>query len=161
MDQNVTQATAPNPSIADIRAAQNFPLAVIAGLAAALAGAVLWAAATVTTHMQLGIVSVGIGLLIGYAIRKTGHGIDDKFRYLGAACAVLGCAVGTVLTDVALLADYKHVPLMDVTQSLQPGQIPTMIKVFAKPMDGIFVLISVYEAFKVSRRWKVTKPTKN
>ena len=158
MDPTVSPApTAPARNVAELRAAQNFPLAVAAGIAAAIAGAVLWAAITVETHMQIGIVSVGVGLLIGWAIREAGHGIDDKFRYLGALCAVFGCALGAVLVDVGLFAEYKQIPVTDALTHLNPQAIPALLKAFFKPMDLLFYAIAIYEAYKVSVKWKVRK----
>ena len=142
-------------SVAELRSAQNLPLAVIAGIAAAVIGACLWAAATVMTHMQLGIVAVGIGLFIGYAIRETGKGIDDSFRYLGAGCALFGCALGTVLSDLAFLAEYKGMPVTDVFRSASVPLLQKLVPAFFHPMDLLFYAIAIYEAYKVSRKWRV------
>src|SRR5262245_137107 len=84
-------------SIEDIRRAQRFPLAVVAGIGAALVGAVLWAAVTVATDTELGLMAIVLGFLVGRAIREAGRGIDTKFGILGAACALGGCLLGNLL----------------------------------------------------------------
>ena len=91
------QATAPAAralAVEQIRAAQNFTLAIPAGLVAALLGAGLWAAFTVATEMQLGLIAIAIGYVVGQAIQRVGKGIDTKFGVLGALCALFGCVLG-------------------------------------------------------------------
>jgi hypothetical protein len=66
----MTQA-AMNPAVAlaQLRSRQNFGRAVPAGIAAALAGAAVWAVTVFATEMKLGLIAVLIGAFVVYAIR--------------------------------------------------------------------------------------------
>ena len=110
----------PGLSIEQVRAQQNFPLAVIAGVSAALLGAVLWAAVTVTTEYKLGLMALAVGYIAGQAIRLAGQGVDAKFGYLGAACGFLGCAAGDILSNIAFFAHAKSLSLVQTLNILTP-----------------------------------------
>lgn len=143
--------------IAKIRAEQNFPLAVAAGLATALAGAVLWAVVTVVTKMELGLMAVAIGYLVGQGIRATGKGIDQKFAILGAACALLGCVVGNFLSVIAFFAQLKHFSFFAVLGSFDFGLYQRLMTISFQPMDLLFYGIAIYEGYRFSLRYKLNK----
>ena len=150
------QATAPAAAhalaIEQIRAAQNFTLAIPAGLVAALLGAGLWAAFTVATEMQLGLIAVAIGYVVGQAIRRVGKGIDTKFGVLGALCALFGCVLGNSLSALAFVAQAKHVSTFDL---LSPAIMIRATTMFAQPMDLLFYGIAVYEGYRFSFRYRL------
>ena len=56
---------------AAIRAQQNFGLAAAAGLGAALVGAIAWAIVTVITQMELGLMAIAVGYIVGQTIKET------------------------------------------------------------------------------------------
>ena len=149
-----TAPAAQGVSVAEIRAAQNFALAVPAGLAAALVGAGVWAAFTVATEMQLGLIAIAIGYVVGQAIRHAGKGIDPKFGVLGAVCALIGCALGNTLSALAFVAQAGHVPMLNL---LDPGLIIRATTAFAQPMDLVFYGIAIYEGYRFSFRYRLTK----
>ena len=131
---------------------ENFPLAVAAGLAAAVAGALIWAAVTVVTQTELGIIAVAIGYLVGLAIKTVGHGRSRKFGILGAVCGLFGCVLGSLLSDVAFYADQMHIPYMEVPGALNMSLIGKLVSVFFSPMDLLFYAIAVYEGYRFSFR---------
>ena len=65
----------------------NNPLAIIGGLIAALVGAAIWAAITVETGYQIGYMAVGVGFLVGFAVRIFGKGTTQAFGIIGAVLA--------------------------------------------------------------------------
>ena len=69
---------------------QNLPVAAVAGLAAAVIGGIAWALLTINTGYQIGYMAVGVGFLVGFAVRL-GNGIDKIFAYTGALLALPGC----------------------------------------------------------------------
>src|SRR5690606_40980371 len=77
-----------------LRLEQNLPLALLAGVAAAVLGAVLWAIITVATNLQIGYMAVGLGFLVGYTVRFAGKGLDKVFGILGSALSLGGCLLG-------------------------------------------------------------------
>ena len=146
----------PGLSIEQARAQQNFPLAVIAGIAAALIGAALWAAVTVTTEYKLGLMALAVGYMAGQAIRLAGQGMDAKFGYLGAACGFLGCAAGDILSNIAFFAHAKSLSLMQTLNILTPDLLVALAKIAFDPMDLLFLAIGVYEGYKFAFKYHIT-----
>jgi hypothetical protein len=144
--------------LSTIRAQQNFPLAIAAGLGASLAGAIAWAIVTVVTEMKLGLMAVAIGYIVGQAIRATGKGVDQQFGILGAACALFGCVVGNVLSAVAFYAKVKGLGFGDVMQILDFDFVTRVTTATAQPMDLLFYGIAIYEGYRFSFRYKATAP---
>ncbi|MEO8269880.1 MAG: hypothetical protein ABI557_09170, partial [Aureliella sp.] len=97
---------------------QNFPLGVASGVAAALVGGAAWAAVTVATGYQISWMAVGIGFLVGFAIRSTGKGLTKSFGYAGGALALFGCLLGNFLTMSGFIAQDAGEPLVATTLAL-------------------------------------------
>lgn len=131
---------------------ENFGLAVVAGLGAAAVGAVLWAVFVYATGLELGLVAIAVGALVGLAIQKTGRSSDRKFGILGAICAALGWAAGSVLCDVGLLAKEAGVSFFDALSRLGIGGSVTMAFQAADAMELLFLAIAVWEGYKLSTR---------
>jgi hypothetical protein len=146
----------PGLSIEQVRAQQNFPLAVIAGVSAALLGAVLWAAVTVTTEYKLGLMALAVGYMAGQAIRLAGQGVDAKFGYLGAACGFLGCAAGDIMSNVVFFAHHKSLSLVQTLNVLTPDLLIALAKAAFDPMDLLFLAIGVYEGYKFAFKYHIT-----
>lgn len=129
---------------------QNLTLGVIGGIAAALAGAVIWAIITVATGYQIGWMAVGVGFLVGYAVRLLGKGSDALFGAAGAIIALLGCVAGNLLTVVILVSRQESIGVMTLLGRLTPGLAVEILKETFQPMDLLFYGIAVYEAYKFS-----------
>jgi hypothetical protein len=160
METNKPSMDAPAESgipVRTILAEQNFRLAIPAGLIAALGGAILWAVFTVETHYELGLIAVAIGYLVGHAIKIVGKGVEQKFGYLGACCALLGCALGKILSVLAFYAQAKHLSFADLL-SVGPVQVAaSLMPRVASPMDLLFAAIAVYEGYKFSFKYRLIK----
>jgi hypothetical protein len=150
---NAAQAPEPDydAQLAQLRARQNFALAIPAGLAAAVVGAVLWAVFVYATGMELGLIAVAVGALVGYAIRRVGRGIDPQFGVLGAICAALGWALGTALCDLAFLAKDTGGSFFDALSAIGAGQMISLMVRSLEAMDFLFLAIAVWEGWKLSR----------
>jgi hypothetical protein len=142
MDGSTIQA----PELAD----QNFALAVPAGLVAALIGAVIWAAVTYVTQMEIGLIAVAVGALTGVTVKRVGRGVGAHFGFLGAGCAALGWALGMLLSDIAFLANTRNLSLLEAAQVLNPAGLVRLAGAAFQPMDLLFLGIAVYEGYKFS-----------
>jgi hypothetical protein len=137
-----------------IRADQNFVRAIPAAAAAAIVGALLWAAFGYFTGMSLGLVAILIGVLVGYAVRAVGKGVDPKFGYLGGACAALGWALGTWMCDIALLAKDAGRSIPEVLHNVGIGQSMGFAVRAADAMDLLFLGIAVWEGYRFAFRYR-------
>jgi hypothetical protein len=135
-----------------LRARQNFALAVPAGLAAAVVGAALWAAVAYASGMELGLIAIAVGALVGLAIRKVGNGVDLKFSLLGAFCAAFGWALGTILGDIAFLAQAAGGSYLSMAAALGVGGSVSLALEAADGMSLLFLAIAVFEGWKLSRQ---------
>lgn len=131
---------------------QNLVMGAAAGLAAALAGAAAWAAVTVGTGYQIGFMAIGVGFLVGYAVRFAGKGVTSVFGIVGAVLALVGCALGNLLAVTSIAAANEGVPLLDAITQLDLPMIQELMVAFFSPMDLIFYAIAVYEGYRLSFR---------
>jgi hypothetical protein len=135
-----------------LKAEQNLVLALIAGGAAALLGAVAWALVTTVTGYQSGFMAIGVGYLVGYAVKSFGKGLDRSFGIIGAGWSLLGCAGGNLFTVVALISKQQNIPLMDLVEKLDGEIIANLMRATFNPMDLVFYAIAVYEGYRFSFR---------
>lgn len=84
---------------------QNFGYALVGGMLAVLISAVLWALVTVSIKYQIGYMAIGVGFLVGFAVRFFGIGFERKFGILGGFLALLGCLLGNLFGYVGLSAE--------------------------------------------------------
>ena len=132
------------------RAEQSMPLAILAGVVAALIGAVLWGIVSDATNYQIGWMAVGVGFLVGYSVQFLGKGIDPPFRYVGAICALAGCVFGNYFAIVGVIAGQNHVGALTALGEIPlSAAVDLMSKTF-QPMDLLFYAIAVYEGYRFS-----------
>lgn len=140
--------------VAELRTKQNFSIALVGGLAAAVVGAIVWARITVATNYQIGWMAVGVGFLVGGAVRTLGRGIDKSFGYLGATMSVFGCLLGNLLSICAIVAGQEGLTLLAVVAQVgnHPGVIPAALLATFHPMDLLFYALAIYEGYRFSFR---------
>lgn len=133
---------------------QSLPLAVLGGFVAALIGAGIWAAVTITTKYQIGWMAVGVGFLVGYTVRFLGKGVSSSYGIVGAAFALIGCLLGNLMSACGFLAEETSGSFMQVfLGSLQqPALAMELLQATFNPMDLLFYGIAVYEGHKFSFR---------
>ncbi|MGE3802062.1 MAG: hypothetical protein AB7H80_13655 [Candidatus Kapaibacterium sp.] len=124
-------------ALEQLKREQNLPRGVLFGVGAALVGAGLWAAITISTGYQIGFMAIGVGLLVGFAVRKGGQGIEQIFGIVGASLAFLGCLLGNVFT--ALNFGW-------------PLNSELFSWMFSDFMDFLFYGLAIYEGYKFSFR---------
>ena len=129
----------------------SLPTALVAGCVAAGLGAVAWALITVWTNMQIGWMAVGVGFLVGYAVRIFGKGSDATFQVLGAVLSLVGCLAGNLLAVCAMLSEQEQIPFFRILTQLAPAQIVGLMVDTFSAMDLLFYGIAIYEGYKVSK----------
>lgn len=124
--------------------------AIGAGAAAALIGAVIWAVVTVTTKFQIGWMAVGVGFIVGYAVRTVGRGSTPIFGVAGAILALMGCLMGNLLSACGFFATEASMSVWTVLGRLNLDMAISLIQATFQPMDLLFYGIAIYEGFKLS-----------
>jgi len=130
---------------------ENIPFGILAGIIAAALGAALWMGIAVATGWRGGIVALGVGALVGLAVRIVGNGRSMIFGIIGAVLTLAGCLGGEILTVVQLSSSPEH----DFYNTLTTlDLIPTVTNIFNR-MDPIMYLIygiGIFEGYKLSIR---------
>ena len=135
---------------------QNFSMGILAGFVAASAGAVVWALVTYLTNYQIGFIAIGIGFLVGIAMRKFGAGIDMKFGIAGALLALYGCLAGNIFFICLAISKEFAMPLSEVISGLDFETCWAFLKVGFEPIDVLFYAMALYFGYKFSFR-KITE----
>jgi hypothetical protein len=125
-------------------------MAALAGAAASAVSAAVWAGITALTEYQVGFMAIGVGVLVGFAVRFAGRGIDPAFRALGAFLALVGCAAGNLLAACVFFAAAHEVGVERVFEVLDLDLATHLMRAMFSPMDLLFYAIAVYEAWRLS-----------
>ncbi|WP_430817755.1 hypothetical protein [Carboxylicivirga sp. RSCT41] len=131
---------------------QDFYYAIVGGLLASFISGVIWAAITVSTEYQVGYMAIGVGLIVGFAVRFFGAGIDQKFGVLGAILALLGCLSGNLFSQVGFFAHAESLSYLEVLSYLDPGTIISILVESFSAMDILFYGIAIFEGYKLAFR---------
>jgi len=135
-----------------LRGEQSLGAGVGAGAVAALLGAVAWAVVTVLTGYQIGWMAIGIGFLVGLAVRHFGKGLDATFAVAGAALALLGCLLGSFLAVYGFASKEMGIPLTEVFDQVDVATVIEIMKQTFSPMDLLFYGIALYGGWQLSTR---------
>ncbi len=135
-----------------LRREQNFPMGLAAGIMACLAGAALWAVVTVNSGYQIGYMAIALGLLVGYAIRYAGKGLDPIYGYVGGFLAFIGCILGNVFSLIGFLAQAEGLGYFQTLTLMDYSIIPELMVISFSPIDLIFYGIAIYEGYNFAFR---------
>lgn len=135
-----------------LRSEQNIVAGALAGLAAALLGAGIWAVVTIVTEYQIGWLAVGIGVLVGFSVRFAGKGIDQTFGIAGAVLSLVGCVVGNVLTMTYFISVSEGMSFMDILVQLDFAITYELLASTFEIIDVLFYGMAVYFGYKYSFR---------
>ncbi len=126
----------------------NLILGAVGGAIAAIIGAAIWAGVTIATGWQIGFMAIGVGILVGFAVRLLGKGETQVFGIVGGVFALVGCVLGNLFTGMAVLAKEIDVPFMEVFLNFDYSAAPELLGAMFSPMDLLFYGIAVWEGFK-------------
>jgi hypothetical protein len=122
------------------------------GIGAATIGAIIWAIITATANYQIGWMAVGVGFLVGFAVRQFGKGIDTSFGIVGAALSLLGCLAGNLFSVCIVVSRQEGMAILEVLSRLNPEIVVGLMKATFSPIDLLFYGIAIYEGYKFSFR---------
>ncbi len=131
---------------------QSLGLGIAAGAVAAAVGAALWATISYLTEYQIGWMAIGVGFLVGIAVRYFGKGTGAAFGVLGGALALAGCLAGNLLTVCLVLSREKSMSLLAVISRLDLDLVVNIMSATFSPMDLLFYGLAVYAGYRFSVR---------
>lgn len=130
-------------------AGENMPKAVLLGTLACFVGAVAWALISVSTGYQIGYMAIGVGILVGIAMRQ-GKGIRPIFGIIGAALALASCILGDFFSIMGSVAKEYELSFMGVLSEVDYGEVISLMVKNMASMTIVFYGIAVYEGYKLS-----------
>lgn len=151
-NQPVVDEAKANMLLQRLRNNQNMGMGIVGGLGAALIGSAIWATITALTNYQIGFMAIGVGVLVGLAVRKMGQGVDVTFGIVGGVLSLLGCLFGNLLTTCVMASMEESVPLMDILGSLNISTAIEIMKYTYAPIDLLFYGLALYYGYKFSFR---------
>lgn len=131
---------------------QNLVMGAVTGFIAAMIGAGIWAGVSVATEYQIGWMAVGIGFMVGFAVRYAGKGITPVFGTVSAVMSLLGCAVGNLLTYTWFIAISEGMAFMDVASQLNFSIVMDIMTSTFAFMDILFYGLAAYFGYKYAFR---------
>lgn len=135
-----------------VKKEENFLSGIIGGIVAAIIGAILWGLISAWTEFQIGWMAVGVGALVGFAVRFFGKGVSVKFGIIGAILALLGCLAGNVLAVCIYTSKEYNMPIFEVISVLDFETIGDILGETFSWIDILFYAIALYEGFRFSFR---------
>jgi len=135
-----------------MRDEQDLARGAFAGFGAALLGACAWALITVLTGFQIGWMAIGVGFLVGYSVRTFGRGVDTVFGITGAVFALLGCALGNLLSVAIVVANEAQVSTTWLLSSMDLQAMKDLMIGTFNPIDLLFYGLALYEGYRFSFR---------
>jgi hypothetical protein len=94
--------------------------------------------------------AVGVGILVGYAVRRFGQGVDLSFGISGAALALAGCIMGNIFASCMFISRQAQVGLMDVVARLDLVIAVQIIAETFNPLDLLFYALAIYEGYIIN-----------
>lgn len=144
------------PAYADARLlleAQSVRGAIIASLIVIIGFSVLWAMLSVLIDRIFPWMTVIMGIIIGLAVRRAGHGLDWRFPLIAAVCALLGSLGGNIVVAAAFTAPELGTDTLTVLSAVTVMTWPVFFDEVMTPADLIFALVSAtVAAFYANRR---------
>jgi hypothetical protein len=94
---------------------------------------------------------LGVGLLVGLAVREVGHGTSLIFGIIGAVLTLIGCLGGEILTIVQLSTTPHH-DFYNVLTTVDLTQVVTRILNKSDLIVYVVSALGIFVAYRLSIR---------
>ena len=149
MDSSITTT---QPAIEQLDDQPNLFIGLIGGVIAMLVGAIVWGVISYITEYQIGWMAIGVGFLVGIAIRFSGRGKTITFGVSGAVLALIGCLLGNLLFYAGAIAQEESMSFLEVffLLVLSPAAILEVFTLAFDFRDIFFYAIAAYVGFSTA-----------
>lgn len=134
--------------------------AVLAALAAAVAGGIAWGLIVRTTEYEIGFAALGIGLLAGYAVVfATGGRKGRPLQAIAVASSFLGIVLGKYLAYVWVLQDAVREQFGDEAADSISVFDSEVMRIFLEDAGEVFGGFDlIWVAFAAYAAWRIPRP---
>ena len=147
------------PAIEQLDDQPNLFLGLAGGVVAMLVSAIVWGAVTYFTEYQIGWLAIGVGFLVGLAIRFFGKGKTPVFGISGAVLALIGCLLGNLFFYSGVIAREQGASILDVFFFflVTPAAVIEVFSIAFEFMDILFYALAAYAGFSTAMDLKGRK----
>ena len=133
--------------------AQSLRSAIVAGLIGIVAFSVLWVTITRLTGRVFPWMTIVLGMLLGYAIRRTGRGVDWRFPTLASVMTFLGAFASNIVVAASYTAEELGAATLEVLRSVTLMTWPVFFREVTTPADYVYAVVAaIVAAFLANRR---------
>lgn len=145
-------SSSPEPAIQQVDTDANLIMGLIGGTIAMLVSAILWGVITYFTQYQIGYMAIGVGFLVGVAVRFFGRGHAIIFGLSSAALSLVGCVLGNLLFFAGAIAREEGASFLEVLVFLlfTPAAVIEVFAVTFEIIDVLFYGIAAVVGFRVA-----------
>jgi hypothetical protein len=156
MDSSTLSA---HPAIERLDDQPSLLMGLIGGVIAMLVGAIAWGAITYFTEYQIGWMAIGVGFLVGIAVRFFGRGKSMVFGISSASLALIGCILGNFLFYAGAIAREESVAFLEVLFFFlfNPAALIQLFVLAFDFMDILFYVLALYAGFSTALDLKKNK----
>ncbi|NIR66449.1 MAG: hypothetical protein GWN61_25685 [candidate division Zixibacteria bacterium] len=94
--------------------------------------------------------AIGVGFLVGFAVRKFGAGMDFKFGIAGAVLSLYGCMAGNIFLVCLAVSKEYGIPLSEIMSQMNFETMWIFLKAGFEPIDVLFYGIALYFGYRYS-----------
>ena len=131
---------------------ENLLFGILAAAVAAAMGAGIWLGIVVGIGLHVEYaVPIGMGVLVGLAVRQIGNGTGMLFGIIGVVFTLIGCLGGEILTAVQPLTTPQH-DLYNILTTVDLTQVLSRILDKTDPIMYLIYAIGAFVAYRFSIR---------
>lgn len=122
--------------------AQSMRNALVAGLIAIIVFCVIWTALSSLLERVFPWMTVLLGVMLGFAIRHAGRGVDWRFPLLAAALALFGALLGNVVVAASYTAETFDTGTLQVLRAVTSMTWPVFFDEVLTVADGFYAVLA-------------------
>lgn len=122
--------------------AQSLRNALTAGLITIVIFCALWVALTSLTNRVFPWMTVLLGAMLGFAVRRAGRGVDWRFPVLAAVLAVLGALLGNIVVAASYTAEIFDTGTLQILRAVTSMTWPVFFDEVLTAADGFYAALA-------------------
>jgi hypothetical protein len=156
MDSSIPSAP---PAIEEVENESNLIMGLIGGGVAMLVSAVIWGAVTYFTEYQIGWMAIGVGFLVGIAVKFFGKGKTAIYGLSSAALALVGCVLGNLIFYSGFIAREEGASFLEVFLYflVSPVELVNLFVAAFDFMDILFYGLAAWVGFSTAMDMRRTR----
>jgi len=133
--------------------AQSFGYGLFAGLITIVIFSVLWVALSSLTNRVFPWMTVLLGAMLGFAVRRAGRGVDWRFPVLAAGLALLGALLANIVVAASYTAETFDTGTLQILRAVTSMTWPVFFDEVLTAADGFYALFAAgLAAFLANRQ---------